>query len=239
MLFAFCWLKMEEKKDRHYRKTLTLREILLMAIPSICNSISGSLYYVLQRMLNDELTIHSFSSFQIVTVAIISYFLLHRSLTMTHWMALLLLCTSVMSIELRSCPRCHTTDYPFLPSVLGIISASALGVSSVVTEWILKEHRDIHMPQQTLWVYFWSVVIAFMRMCFFGSPRLTQQLTFTNWNGYAVCLVISEVIRGLSTSYILKKTDSLTSSFVYCFSLIVAALILSSVTNEVIPYPSC
>ena len=60
MLFAFCWLKMEEKKDRHYRKTLTLREILLMAIPSICNSISGSLYYVLQRMLNDELTIHVF-----------------------------------------------------------------------------------------------------------------------------------------------------------------------------------
>ena len=182
------------------------------------------------------------------SIVLSSVFFLSR-LTMTHWMALLLWCTSVMSIELRSCPRCHTTDYPFLPSVLGIISASALGVSSVVTEWILKEHRDIHMPQQTLWVYLyehkvslnnsWSVVIAFMRMCFFGSPRLTQQLTFTNWNGYAVCLVISEVIRGLSTSYILKKTDSLTSSFVYCFSLIVAALILSSVTNEVIPYPSC
>ena len=177
-----------------------------------------------------------------------SVFFLSR-LTMTHWMALFLLCTSVMSIELRSCPRCHTTDYPLLPSILGILSASALGVSSVVTEWTLKEHRDIHMPQQTLWVYLyecniylknsWSVVVAFVRMCFFGSKRLTQQITFTNWNGYAVCLVISEVIRGLSTSYILKKTDSLTSSFIYCFSLIVAALILSSITNEVIPYPSC
>lgn len=168
-------------------------------------------------------------------------------LTITHWMALIILCTSVMSIELRSCLHCHTADYPLVPSILGILSASALGVSSVVTEWILKEHRDIHMPQQTLWVYLykydvfvknsWSVVIAFVRMCVFGSKRLVQHITYTNWNGFAVCLVISEVIRGLSTSYILKKTDSLTSSFIYCFSLIVAALILSSITNEVIPYP--
>lgn len=172
MLFAFCWLKMEEKKDHHYRKALTLSEILLMAIPSICNAISGNLYYILQRMLNDELTIHVslllsincslFQPFKSLlqqlspTSSFIDrtffLFFLYR-LTMMHWMALLLLCTSVMAIELRSCPRCRTTDYPLFPSILGIISASALGISSVVTEWILKEHRDIHMPQQTLWIY--------------------------------------------------------------------------------------
>lgn len=126
------------------------------------------------------------------SIVLSSVFFLSR-LTMTHWMALLLLCTSVMSIELRSCPRCHTTDYPFLPSVLGIISASALGVSSVVTEWILKEHRDIHMPQQTLWVYLyehkvslnnsWSVVIGLYAhvLLWFSATDTTTHLYELEW----------------------------------------------------------
>ena len=58
MMCSFCWMKTKEHADLSYRKHLTLSEILLMAIPSALNSISGTLYYILQNLLDDELTIH-------------------------------------------------------------------------------------------------------------------------------------------------------------------------------------
>ena len=58
MMCSFCWMKTKEHVDLSYRKYLTLNEILLMAIPSAFNTIAGSLYYILQSILNDELTIH-------------------------------------------------------------------------------------------------------------------------------------------------------------------------------------
>ena len=51
-------MKAKEHADLSYRKNLTLNEILLMAIPSAFNTIAGNLYYVLQKLLDDELTIH-------------------------------------------------------------------------------------------------------------------------------------------------------------------------------------
>lgn len=58
MFLSFCWLKAREHADLSYRKDLTFSEILLMAIPSALNTLAGYLYYVLQRMIEDELTIH-------------------------------------------------------------------------------------------------------------------------------------------------------------------------------------
>ena len=78
-----------------------------------------------------------------------------------HWMALLLLCTSIISIEFRSCPRCQMADISLQPLLIGIVSASARAISSVTTEWILKEHRTIHLSQQMLWInLYWSMQVS-------------------------------------------------------------------------------
>ena len=71
-------------------------------------------------------------------------------------MALLLLCTSTVSIEFRFCPHCHLADIPLQPLLIGLASASARAISSVTTEWILKEHRTIHLSQQMLWINLYS-----------------------------------------------------------------------------------
>lgn len=164
-------------------------------------------------------------------------------------MALLLLCTSTISIEFRSCPRCHLHDISFQPFLIGLISSSARAIASVITEWILKEHRAIHLPQQTLWINLyvdwlgsnvivsWAVVISIIRLPILDKRKLSRSLTYTNWNMYSFSLLGSEVIRGLSTPYVLKQTDSLTGSFIYCSSIVVAALVLSIVLDQSIPYP--
>ena len=83
----------------------------------------------------------------------------------------------------------------------------------------------------------WAVMISIIRLPLFEMRKLSQKLTYTNWNVYSFSLLVSEVIRGLSTPYVLKHTDSLTGSFIYCCSIIIAALIISVVFNQIIPYP--
>ena len=57
-MYSFARLKWKERKEPRIRKAFSLREILLMAIPSYLSILSGSFYYVLQRLLEDELVIH-------------------------------------------------------------------------------------------------------------------------------------------------------------------------------------
>ena len=80
MMCSFCWMKTKEHVDLSYRKYLTLNEILLMAIPSTFNTIAGSLYYILQDLLDDELTIHVAFCFLLILKMIYSPLILLKQL---------------------------------------------------------------------------------------------------------------------------------------------------------------
>ena len=193
------------------RQSFSLFEILSMSLPALLNEGVDRIFFYLQHVLDDELVIQAFESFEVVIIGIASFFLLGRRwqckftvtprLTATHWSSLILVCSAVMSIELASTKGGAVHRLPFFPSFMGAVGAGLEGVSGVVTEKLLKKHESMDISQQNIWIYLslychffthsWGALLYMLIMFISGFRHFVQSVTFTNFNRYTVLYILS------------------------------------------------
>ena len=83
----------------------------------------------------------------------------YRRLTSTHWAAIVILCTSVGLIERKNAGS-SSFDFPFYATFIALISMLFDSLSSVITELLLKRHRNMDIAQQNIWLYLYAPAIA-------------------------------------------------------------------------------
>ena len=152
MTISFSVMKAREWGMKEPRATFTFSEIMFMSIPAVLSAIANLLFYYLHRTIDNELVIQAFGSMEIVVIGVASVVLLGRTLSGIQWSAIVLLCTSVMSIEIGSCSSCSLTDLPLLPSLVAIGCSGLEGMAGVFSEKILKERSEVSTFQQSVWI---------------------------------------------------------------------------------------
>ncbi|KAM7457248.1 hypothetical protein BLSTO_01996 [Blastocystis sp. subtype 1] len=236
ILYSLIRMKWKERENGYARKSFSLTEILLMSVPAYLSFVSSSFYFILQRLLEDELIIQSFSVFKVAITGFLSIIVIRRKLTSTHWAAIVILCTSVGLIERKNAGS-SSFDFPFYATFIALISMLFDSLSSVITELLLKRHRNMDIAQQNIWLYFWSGITQLLSLVMKEGSNFPQRITFRNFNTYAYALVITESLRGLTTLRIQKEIDSVAESFISSMSLMVAAFFVSVLMRQSIPYP--
>ncbi|OAO12303.1 Nucleotide-sugar transporter family protein [Blastocystis sp. ATCC 50177/Nand II] len=237
LLYSFLSLKWKERRDRKPRESFTLREILFMSLPALLNEMVDRIFFYLHYALNDELVIQAFESLEIVIIGVASFFLLGKRYSATHWCSLVLVCTAVMSMEIGSASSGSFNRLPLLPSLIAVVGSGLEGISGVLTEKILKRHEQMDISLQNIWIYFWGALLYMVIMLCSGFSRFVQNVTFTHFNRYAFLFILSESIRGLSSSFLFKYADSVVESFTSCTALILASFIVSLILQKEIGYP--
>ena len=146
---------------------------------------------------------------------------------------------------------------PLFPSLMAVIGSGLEGTSGVLTEKILKEHKQMDISQQNIWIYLWGqfpfwmnswgALLYMVMMLWSGVSNFVQNFTFTSFNRYAFLFILSyasshvfrnsESIRGLSSTFLFKYADSVVESFTSCAALILASFIVSVILQKEIGYP--
>lgn len=152
LMISFSVMKYNSVFKKEPRFILSLSEILYMSIPAILIATADAIFYYLQITLNNELVIQAFGSLEIVIIGIASFILLGRSLTGIQWASIILLCTSVMSIEISSYSSSSLSDLPIFPSLLAILFSGLEGTAGVFYEKILKNHKEMNLFHQNMWI---------------------------------------------------------------------------------------
>ena len=160
MTLSFVVMKVKEWRMKEPRATFAFSEILFMSIPALLSAVANLLFYYLHRTLENELVIQAFGSMEIVVIGIASVVLLGRTLSGIQWSAIVLLCTSVMSIEIGTCSSCSLTDLPLFPSLVAIGCSGLEGIAGVFNEKILKERSDVSTFQQNVWITLYDCGLA-------------------------------------------------------------------------------
>ncbi|CBK22279.2 uncharacterized protein [Blastocystis hominis] len=182
MAISFLVLKFRSTCQKEPRVMLSLAEILYMSIPAILIAIADIIFYYLQTTLRNELVIQAFGSLEIVVIGIASFILLGRSLNGIQWASIMLLCTSVMSIEIGSYDSSSSLlDLPIFPSLLALLCSGLEGTAGVLYEKILKKHNEMNFFHQTMWITFWGSIVHLVFLLFRGWNTFVQS-RIAAWN---------------------------------------------------------
>ena len=196
-------MKFRTRCQNEPRILLSLSEIFYMSIPAVLIATADTIFYFLQTTLKNELVIQAFGSLEIVIIGIASCFLLGRSLSGVQWASIILLCTSVMSIEIGSFGNSSSSlsDLPIFPSLLAVFYSGLEGTAGVFYEKILKKHKEMNLFHQNLWITLcvhegdltssWGSVVHIIFLQFFGWSSFVQSVTFSNFNIYAFLFILS------------------------------------------------
>lgn len=210
MTISFFVLKFRSTCQKEPRVMLSLAEILSMSIPAILIAAADIIFYYLQTTLKNELVIQAFGSLEIVVIGIASFLLLGRSLNGIQWASILLLCTSVMSIEIGSYDSSSSLlDLPIFPSLLAVFCSGLEGTAGVLYEKILKKHNEMNFFHQTMWLTLygwwaaltssWGSIVHIIFLLFRGWSTFVQSVTFSNFNLYAFLFILSLLLACLLT----------------------------------------
>lgn len=80
-----------------------------------------------------------------------NHVIVKNSLSGVQWASLLLLTSSVASIQLAKSGK-NTLSFPILPAVLTVCSSGLAGLAGVIIEKMMKGKKGISIFQQNMWL---------------------------------------------------------------------------------------
>lgn len=159
MSFSLFQTQLFFKKIERYH--YTIKDIFLWAIPALMYMIANNLYFVVISISDSPITQQVFGSLETVIVGLANVFILKKQypfcnplnhrLSGVQWASLLLLTSSVASIQIAKSGR-NFLSIPVLPAVLTICSSGLAGLAGVVIEKLMKGKRDVSIFQQNMWL---------------------------------------------------------------------------------------
>ena len=231
LLVSFIALQWQLAHGKAIRYNYSVREIFLWIIPSCLYVIANNLFFVVISISDSPITQQVFGSLEIVVVGLANVFVLKKQLSGVQWAALLLLTSSVASIQIAKSGT-QQLIIPVLPAVLTICSSSLAGLAGVVIEKMMKGKKRISIFQQNMWLNFWGAILNFLCLVVENGRSFPQRMSLIHFNVYALLTVANTIVMGLVTVGILKVLSSVVKSFTSSASLVLTS-ILSSILFDV------
>lgn len=93
----------------------------------------------------------------------------------------------------------------------------------------------------------WGSISHFIFSAFETGYAFKYSISFSNFNVFAVLLIISfgsfaiimirDTVKGIAGTYIYRYADSIVEALVHCASLVIATLMISIILGKKITYP--
>lgn len=166
---------------------------------------------------------------RIVSVAVMSTFVLKKPLNALEWCAVLLLTVGAMQYQLSGCDAGggYRIDARGLAVMAVIVFCAALG--NVYTQRVMQRKMDQPLMVQNAMLYVWGVLYNGANWFMSVVPRPSQHgapvAPFGNLGKVEVFSMVFFAAYGLSISIILKRFGAITRTFVNTLAICCTALI--------------
>uniref|UniRef100_A0A914GZV6 CMP-sialic acid transporter n=1 Tax=Globodera rostochiensis TaxID=31243 RepID=A0A914GZV6_GLORO len=216
------------EKDREYfSKPL---ELLKMSVPSIAYALQNNLDFV--ALSNLEASVYQVTTqLKIPSTAVFMMLFLGRRFSMKRWVAILLLCAGVASVELDSLESEGQigTKSGAGNRFVGIFAVFATcvtaGFAGVYFEKMLKDGSSTPFWIRNLQMYSCGVFSAFVGCFLKDYGHIRENGLFYGYNVWVLAIVLSLSLGGIYISLIMKHLDNLYKSFASSISIVAVTLL--------------
>ena len=204
--------------------------VLSYVIPAAIFVVQNNLTYMAMQLL-DPPTFQLWVCFRLLPAGIFARVILKQHQMPTQWIALCLLVFGMMTTRLScSTARTNVSDTDQQRGILILIVNGFLGsFNGVLNEWLIKfQDPAHHLMLKNMQMYGFGVLVA-LPAC---KPR-----GFVNFTPLAWSIVVCNAFLGLSTSVVLKYTDSLVKNYVSSLAVLLSTALSVYFSGFVITSP--
>uniref|UniRef100_A0A183BY08 EamA domain-containing protein n=1 Tax=Globodera pallida TaxID=36090 RepID=A0A183BY08_GLOPA len=205
-------------------------EILKMSVPSIAYALQNNLDFV--ALSNLEASVYQVTTqLKIPSTAVFMMLFLGRRFSMKRWVAILLLCAGVASVELDSLESEGQigTKSGAGNRFVGIFAVFATcvtaGFAGVYFEKMLKDGSSTPFWIRNLQMYSCGVCSAFVGCFLKDYSHIKENGLFYGYNVWVLAIVLSLSLGGIYISLIMKHLDNLYKSFASSISIVAVTLL--------------
>lgn len=201
-------------------------DTMKVCIPSLVYVIQNNLLYVSTSNL-DAATYQVTYQLKILTTAMFSIFILKRKLFRHQWIALVILISGVVLVQLNKSTDSSQKDHPNQNRIIGVTSALVAcclsGFAGVYFEKILKG-TDVSIWMRNIQLSFMSVPLGFVVCISKDWTKITNDGFFFGYDFFIVYLVLLQAAGGLIVAMVVKYADNILKGFATSLAIIIACV---------------
>ncbi|KNE61609.1 UDP-galactose transporter [Allomyces macrogynus ATCC 38327] len=201
----------------------------LLGVPAVLYTVQNNLQYVAATLL-DPATFQTTYQLKILTTALCSVWLLHRTLAAHKWVALLLLTTGVALVQLptgtlTSSSASANTDFGSRAMGLSAVGVACLlsGLAGVYFEKLLKQSKTsvwIRNAQLSLF----SLVPALIGVLSVDGAQVREHGFFAGYTTWTWAAILCQAVGGLIVALVVKYADNILKGFATSISILLSAV---------------
>lgn len=202
-------------------------DTLMVCVPSLVYLVQNNLLYVSTSNL-DAATYQVTYQLKIFTTAVFSMLLLKRRLLRHQWVALAVLISGVVLVQLNNSTEKHKNkDQPEQNRIIGLCSALVAcclsGFAGVFFEKILKG-ADISVWMRNIQLSFVSIPLGFAVAFLSDWTAIVDKGFFFGYDAFIVYLVCLQAAGGLIVAMVVKYADNILKGFATSLAIVVACV---------------
>ncbi|XP_050432809.1 UDP-N-acetylglucosamine transporter [Adelges cooleyi] len=199
-------------------------DTLKVCIPSLVYLIQNNLLYVSTSNL-DAATYQVTYQLKILTTAVFSVIILNRKLMRHQWIALLVLISGVILVQLNDTNEKKTLNEQnrLLGITAALIACCLSGFAGVFFEKILKG-ADISVWMRNIQLSVVSIPLGFI-VCFINDwSHINTKGFFFDYDWYIVYLIFLQAAGGLIVAMVVKYADNILKGFATSLAIILTTV---------------
>jgi solute carrier family 35 (UDP-sugar transporter), member A1/2/3 len=207
---------------------------LRVMVPAALYALQNNLIFVALSNL-DAATFQVMYQFKIITTALFSVAMLRKSLSLTQWIALLLLFQGVVLVQTPSCADQAAAAAglalatPHRNVFLGLVVVIAISVSSgfagVYFERLLKSAAQTSLFARNLQLSVWGLIFSVVGMLASDGQAILAHGFFQGYTASVWAIIVVAAFGGLLIAVVVKYTDNIAKGFATSVSIIVSSVV--------------
>ena len=209
--------------------TFALSKFVSYSLPALCYFVSNNCMFYIIRELG-PITFQITNNLKTLATGVLMRLFLGRHLSWLKWKALILLVLGSVVSQLESSSAVKVSSFGY---TLVVVNSFAAGAGGVIAEKLLKDKNvgkdSIHW--QNMQLYFFGLLFG-VASSISSATSTDFSSIYVGFNIWAYATILSLTAAGLLVSFVLKYLDNFAKCFVAALSIVVVAVVHSTLKQE-------
>lgn len=208
-----------------------------LAIPAALYTLQNSLQYLAVSNL-DAATFQVTYQLKILTTALFSVLLLHRTLSIKKWISLVMLMIGIAIVQIpmdegsdnKKVARDVATEHAEMNRAVGltavVVACGISGLAGVYFEKVLKDSKQVTLWVRNVQLSFYSLFPAlFIGVLFKDGSAIAKDGFFVGYNWVVWMAITFQAVGGLLVALVVNYADNIAKNFATSISIIISFVI--------------
>jgi UDP-galactose transporter len=208
-----------------------------LAIPAALYTLQNSLQYIAVSNL-DAATFQVTYQLKILTTALFSVLMLHRTLSIKKWVSLILLMVGIAVVQIptddgqenKKVARDLSDGRAQMNRAVGltavVIACAISGLAGVYFEKVLKDSKQVTLWVRNVQLSFYSLFPAlFIGVIFKDGSAITRDGFFAGYNWVVWTAITFQAVGGLLVALVVNYADNIAKNFATSISIIISFVV--------------